>query len=220
MCYTTQAQQDMEKLARNEQKILQAAIDFKQRVELSGFAHPMLPVCISEETKVIQPMRWGLIPFWVKTEHEAQQIANKTLNARAETIFKLPSFRSISKRRCLIYVSGFYEWQHRGKEKIKYLIKVKDAEYFALGGLYDEWVNPSTGEVIKAFSIITCEANPLMAEIHNEKKRMPFILEHTEQENWINPDSTKEQIAAQIKQFPQEKMVAEEFLKEKPLSLF
>ena len=51
--------------------------------------------------------RWGLIPFWMKQKPKVPHI-----NARAETVEKLPLFREgLAKRRCLIPATGFYEWQ-------------------------------------------------------------------------------------------------------------
>jgi putative SOS response-associated peptidase YedK len=59
--------------------------------------------------------RWGLIPSWSKDP----SIAEKLINARAETIDKKPSFRdAFKKRRCLIVADGFYEWKREGKSKM------------------------------------------------------------------------------------------------------
>jgi SOS response associated peptidase (SRAP) len=60
--------------------------------------------------------RWGLIPFWMKEKPKVPHI-----NARAETVHKLPLFReAFSKRRCLIPATGFYEWQQRSDGKQPY----------------------------------------------------------------------------------------------------
>ena len=45
-----------------------------------------------------------------------------------------------------------------------------------LGGLWAEWIGPESGRAFHSFTIITVDANPLMAEIHNSKKRMPLII--------------------------------------------
>jgi len=60
--------------------------------------------------------RWGLIPFWAKDI----KIGNKLINARLETIREKPAFRSSFKaKRCIIVMSGFYEWQNTGKAGIR-----------------------------------------------------------------------------------------------------
>jgi putative SOS response-associated peptidase YedK len=57
----------------------------------------------------------------------------------------------------------------------------------------------NTGEIINSFSIVTTEANETMAMIHNSKKRMPLILDEKGWQEWINPNTTKEEIQALLK---------------------
>jgi len=45
--------------------------------------------------------------------------------------------------------------------------------------------NQETGEIYPTFSVLTTPANPLLAEIHNEKKRMPLIISPQDRENWL-----------------------------------
>ncbi len=71
-------------------------------------------------------------------------IGNRTLNARSETVTKLPAFRdSILNKRCLIPADGFYEWVAMGRLKQPYCFEVGDGDVFvALAGLWDEWKSP------------------------------------------------------------------------------
>lgn len=140
----------------------------------SGFHFPSWRI-ITQDT--IEIMKWGLIPRWYK-DSDIQSIASKTLNARLETLHEKHSFKHlIQSQRCIVPSDGFFEWQTRGKEKIPYFIHPKNDELFCMAGLYDRWTAPETGETLTTFTILTTEANPLMAEIHNEKKRMPFLLQ-------------------------------------------
>ena len=112
-----------------------------------------------------------------------------TLNARIETIEDKPSFKNSINKRCLVIADGFYEWQWhdtKGKNKTKYEIGIKDHELFAFAGLYSQWINQHTGEIRDTYTIVTTEANPLMAEIHNIKKRMPIILKPEDETKWLN----------------------------------
>jgi putative SOS response-associated peptidase YedK len=59
----------------------------------------------------------------------------------------------------------------------------------AFAGLYDGWIN-STGEEIYTFTIITTEADPFMARLHN---RMPVILRRELEDAWLDPELTKAQ---------------------------
>jgi len=122
---------------------------------------------------------WGLIPSWAKDP----SIGHKLINARAETIDVKPSFRSaFSKRRCLIVTDGFYEWKKEGSKKIPLYYHLKSKEPFGLAGLYETWTSPDKKE-IKSCTIITTEANNLIAPIHD---RMPVIVPKKQEHIWIS----------------------------------
>ena len=152
---------------------------------------------------------WGLIPSHIKNEQQAKEIREYTLNARSETIFEKPSFKeSIRERRCLIAVTGFFEWMEFKSKKYPHYIFLKDEEQFALGGIWDEWTNSETGEKTNSFSIVTTEANPMMEKIHNSKMRMPLILGQNEREEWIRSDLKENDIVELMKPFDENKMDA------------
>jgi putative SOS response-associated peptidase YedK len=114
------------------------------------------------------------------------EFASKTLNARIETCAEKASFRHlIGSKRCLVPSSGFFEWQTAGKLKIPYFITDPKQEIFSIAGIYDSWLDHSTGALENTFTILTTAANPLMAEIHNTKKRMPLILATNEEDAWL-----------------------------------
>ena len=94
----------------------------------------------------------------------------------------------------MVPVDGFFEWMHVGKEKYPHFIYMKDKEPFAFAGIYANWTDKETGEIIKTNSILTTDANPLMQKIHNSKKRMPVILRPDMERQWLKPDLMKEEI--------------------------
>jgi putative SOS response-associated peptidase YedK len=185
----------------------------KYRYEPSYYYHafglPHLPAICSEYPETFSLLQWGLIPSWVKSKADADEIRMKTFNARAESIDKKPSWSaSFRTKRCLIPVKGFFEWQHMGKEKIPWYIYVNNNEIFSLAGLYSEWKQNDTDEVYNTFSIITTDANPLMAEIHNSKKRMPVILGTDDEKKWIDLSLTSEEALNMLQPFPENMMKA------------
>ena len=155
----------------------------------SAFTKPFLPIITSEQSDIIQFFQWGLIPFWTKNEADAEKIRYMTFNAKAETLWTKPSFRAAARyRRCIILVHGFFEYHTSEKNKIPYYIHLKNNKAFSLAGVYEDWTNPVSGEIHNTISIITTQANPLMSEIHNVKKRMPVILDDDKGKEWINDD--------------------------------
>ncbi len=124
---------------------------------------------------------WGLIPNWVKEADGGR----KPINAKAETIATLPSFRAAyAKRRCLVPIDNFFEWRKTKPPKRPYAIGMKDGSAFALAGLWEAWRHPGTGEIVRSFCIITCPANGLIGEIHD---RMPVIIPREAYDRWLSP---------------------------------
>lgn len=174
----------------------------------NGFNKPEMTVITNNEPNVINSFRWGLIPFWIKDEKTAEDISSKTLNARDDTIFEKASFKSpIKKKRCLIPATGFYEWMHYKNKAYPHFIFLKEKKIFSFAGIWSSWTNKSTGELINSFSIITTDANPMMAKIHNKKKRMPVILEQHNEAKWLDNINNNE-IQSMLKPYDEKYMDA------------
>jgi putative SOS response-associated peptidase YedK len=190
-------------------------VDFpgKYRYEPSYYYHafglPDIPAVCSGNPESVTMLRWGLIPEWVRTAEDAEEIRFKTFNARAESINIKPSFSSsFNSKRCLIPVRGFFEWQHAGKEKTPWYIYLPDNQIITLAGLYSEWTHTGTGEILSTFSIITTEANELMAEVHNSGKRMPAILERDDEKKWIDISISPGDALGLLKPYPSGRLKA------------
>jgi len=165
---------------------------FEELYQVSGFSHPEIIIYTNETPYHPELFIWGLIPHWVKNENDAKSIWNKTLNARGETIFEKPSFRDAAKhKRCLIPVTGFYEHHYYKGKAYPFYISNKEDKPLTLAGLWSEWTNKETGEIVKSCSIVTTKANPMMVKIHNNPKlaesRMPVILPEAFEDEWLKP---------------------------------
>ena len=145
-----------------------------------------MPVIVRGEKDEIACMRWGLVPHWIKDLRTAQ----KPVNARAESLADKPLFRTLLEYgRCLVPASGFYEWKTEGKRKVPFYFHLPDQPLFAFAGLYDTWMGPE-GVPFMTYTLITCEPNALLAEIHN---RMPVILSEKNEERWLSRDQPARQ---------------------------
>ncbi|MEY3438000.1 MAG: hypothetical protein RL265_585, partial [Bacteroidota bacterium] len=91
----------------------------------------------------------------------------------------------VNRQMCIVPSNGFFEWQTIGKEKIPYFIYPTHGNILSMAGLFDQWQDPLTGILKKTFTVLTCPANELMAEIHNSKKRMPVLLKPEQEMDWL-----------------------------------
>lgn len=121
---------------------------------------------------------WGLIPSWSKDP----SIGARMINARSETVAEKPSFRAAFKRRrCLVPVSGFYEWQKQGKSKQPYYISARNGELLAIAGLWEYWEG-ADGSALESCTLLTTDANEMMSELHN---RMPVFVAPEDFAQWL-----------------------------------
>ena len=168
---------------------------FKPQKHISAFTNPLIPTITSENRNNIQLCHWGLIPKWVKDIKKANEIRKMTYNAKSETIKGKPSFRdSIKDKKCLIIADGFYEWQSTSTGKLCHYITHPKKEIFTFAGIWSDWLDNTTGELIKSVSIITQSANPMMEKIHNIKKRQPVILHKSNRDKWFDSGLNYENI--------------------------
>lgn len=186
MCYKYKApaQQDAEEYFKAEYE--QGSLFPDEPV--NGFAKPLMPIIIDEMPGRIIAGEWGLIPFFGKEDPQAFFKKTNTLNAKVETADTLRSFKNYLSNRCLVIADSFYEWKHvnvAGKlQKLPYKLSVPGGRPFAMAGIYSVINNTPT------YTILTTEANELMADIHNSKKRMPVVLCPEEEKLWLNRNET------------------------------
>ncbi|GEO07477.1 DUF159 family protein [Adhaeribacter aerolatus] len=170
-----------------------------------------LPVVPNTSPDTTALFSWGLLPAWATSTR-----TNRPINARADSLTQSPMFRTlIGRKRCLVLADGFYEWKKKdspqqslfdlpasaGKNKIirqPYRFTLLSEDLFSFAGLWDEWVDKSTGEVLKTFTIITTEANELVQEVHD---RMPVILTSEAEELWLNNDEPVEALLDLLKPY-------------------
>lgn len=121
------------------------------------------------------PMRWGLIPSWWKKS--AKEVPS-TFNARAESVAEKPMFRdAFIRARCVVPASGYYEWKPTPSGKQPYYLSARDGSVLSFAGLWDEWHDIETGEIVKSCTIIVTAANDFTRRVHD---RMPVVLEQFE----------------------------------------
>jgi putative SOS response-associated peptidase YedK len=135
-------------------------------------------------------LKWGLIPYWC----EDPKGGRKPINAKSETVARLPTFReAYRKRRCILPVDGFYEWKATKHGKQPYAIAMKDRSPFGIAALWENWRDPSSRKWVRTFVLLTTRATQLIAPIHD---RMPAILNPADYEQWLGLEPDPHELLA------------------------
>jgi putative SOS response-associated peptidase YedK len=146
-------------------------------------------------------MRWGLIPFRGEVKYP---LINATVE-KLETWYgwKYPWQRG---QRCILLMAGFYEPHvFEGGRKEPFYVHLADRPVFGVAGLWERKPLPEGGQILSC-TLITTPPNSLLAEVHNEKLRMPAVLREEQHEAWLN--GTAEEAKAALTPYPSDCMVA------------
>ncbi|MBL7924087.1 MAG: SOS response-associated peptidase [Bacteroidia bacterium] len=184
----------IDKLEAYEQRFNAAAGPFSVHIRLPNYnvvPGALAPVITNDKPDEIQFFRFGMTPFWAKKPMYL-------INARAEGdhnadddpdyhgakgIISKPSFRKpIRSQRCLVIADYFIEGPKKEKLDKPYLVYLKRRP-FAMAGIWDQWADPNTGEILYSFSIITTTPNRILQKIHHH--RSPVILHERDERQWL-----------------------------------
>jgi putative SOS response-associated peptidase YedK len=139
-----------------------------------------------DEERLLGTYKWGLVPFWAKDAKGGARM----INARAETL-ESKFRRTFERRRCLLPADGFYEWEKlEGGGKQPWFIHRADGAPMVFAGLWEVWKPEGASEddePLRTCSIITTEANDLLARIHD---RMPAVISPHDWELWLDRSVT------------------------------
>jgi len=170
------------------------------------------PVCRLDKNgeRDIAMLRWGLVPSWAKDPKIGMSCINaRDIDEKNVTVAERPSFRAAFKsKRCLVPANFFYEWKKgpTSKDKQPYAIGLVDGSPMSFAGLWEWWMDRTTGEEVETYSIVTTSPNALMAQLHD---RMPVILAPEDWPAWLGEiETTREERLALLKPYPAEQMTA------------
>ena len=163
---------------------------------------PVVSRCSGEPEAAM--MRWGLIPYWAG----GVPLKASTINATVERVDSAPSYRDAWRRgqRC-IFVDG--RLLRAARQRRRLARPVLPAPHRPRGIRRGRAVGPLAardGSHVFSATLITVPANRLLAEVHNDKQRMPAILAEADHDAWLGGDA--EQARATLRPYPDELMVA------------
>lgn len=153
-------------------QIIEAVNRRSAKVKTSGEIRPTDTIPVLANTPALQTgayaMRWGY----------TMPDGTPMFNARSETAASKAMFKDgMAQRRCIIPASCYFEWEKRGKERIKYAIAPEGSHMLYMAGIYRKEGN------LAACTILTRAPAPEIAFIHN---RMPVILPAEAVRDWLN----------------------------------
>lgn len=174
--------------------------DFKPRFNIAPTQ--LVPVITSDSPKGFSFFYWGITPDFGQNK----PVAQKLINAKAETVHEKISFKSsFQKRRCLIPADGFFEWKKLGKKtKIPHRFTLREEELFSFAGIWEEYESMS-GEIKHTFLILTTPPNELVEEVHD---RMPVILTRENEKKWLDKYTGEKELQTMLQTFPAELMLS------------
>ena len=145
---------------------------FEYKTNYNISPQPTVPAIINNE---LLNTTWGYFPSWLKEQDNSRPL----FNSRYESLLEKKTFTSAFKNnRCLIPLSGWYEWRTENESRQPYFFHNKDNLQIFTAGLF--WKR-SNGDI--ETSIITREAVPPLDTIHN---RSPVILDASQIESWLS----------------------------------
>ena len=190
MCYSKSLTKTEEVVEEHFEREFEVPLLYEPYYYISGFQHPNVYIIAQDDSKVIWPAMWGLIPEFAMDYADEFRAKANTLNAKGETVFNTRSFKdSIENQRCLVIADGFYESHHYNGTSYPHYCKLKDHALFTFAGIYTK-----LDEELYTCSILTIEANNFFSEINNKKKRMPLVLDNEFQEEWLRNDLNEKHI--------------------------
>jgi putative SOS response-associated peptidase YedK len=88
-------------------------------------------VITADEPDLIQPIHFGLVPYWAKDT----KLNISTHNARTEEVLEKKTYAPLIQRHktCLVLADGFYEWDRKSGKPLPYRFILKDRDVFAFG---------------------------------------------------------------------------------------
>ena len=131
------------------------------------------------EERQLLPARWGLVNSWASDAKGAF----KQINARSETAPTRPAFRdAFERRRCAVPADGFFEWSGAKDARRPIWFHPPGGELLLFAGLYESWLDSRSATKIRTVTILTTEANAIVAPVHD---RMPVILPPDRLDEWL-----------------------------------
>jgi putative SOS response-associated peptidase YedK len=122
------------------------------------------------------PVRWGLV-------RPGSEDTRAVINLKMESARNGAMKSTLRQRRCIVPLTGFYEWKRSGKQRQPFNVRRRDGLVFGVAGI---WERLESGDAapLESCLVLTTGANAVVKPIHD---RMPVILDPASYEAWLDP---------------------------------
>jgi putative SOS response-associated peptidase YedK len=169
------------------QRMVGAVAQFNHPPEaFPGYPAPII-VATESDALELRTALFGLIPVWAKD----RTFARRTYNARSETVAEKPSYRGAwrARRFCLVPMERFFEPCWETGKAIRWSIRRRDEEAFAVAAIWESWTDWETGEIITSFSMLTINADghEVMGRFHRpgDERRSLVVVDQPDWGHWL-----------------------------------
>lgn len=164
------------------------SLDFRPRFNIRP-TQQVAAVRHGETGRELFSAAWWLVPPWADSPNPKYPM----FNARAESLLERKAYAEpAQKKRCLIPMSGWFEWHRDGKINQPYHFTLKSQDQFAAAGLWQ--ISEKAPSPITSCTMVTTDGNPLVARYH-AKNRMPALLHEDDWDAWLDTENTAVEIA-------------------------
>ncbi|MGL1886919.1 MAG: SOS response-associated peptidase [Reichenbachiella sp.] len=174
------------------------------------------PVITNEKPNELQFFQFGFTPHWAdkpsfmvnaRSEGEFNKADDPNYTGSMGIINK-PMFRqSIRSKRCLVPADCFIEGPKKEKLNKPYVVYLKEGmRPFAFAGIWDEWINKETGEVLHSYAIITTVSNDVTQALGHH--RSPVIIPQEYEKEWVSSDTELNEVTRLLQPYPSHLMNA------------
>lgn len=141
---------------------------------------PILTIRAHERDREAVFLRWGLV-------RSGSEDARAPINLRMESATKGAMRGTLRERRCIVPLTGFYEWKRVGKARQPFNVRRRDGRVFGVAGLWER-LESGDQDPLESCLVLTTNANAVVKPIHD---RMPLILDPASYARWLD-DSPRE----------------------------
>lgn len=163
---------------------------YNPRIAIDGRKEQSIPIITMDQPDYITEGIWGILPQNFEGNWKKFQRLKTTLHTNKEEIEKSILYKeALSKRRCLILVTGFYIYHIVNNQIETFLVEKSDPKPFSIAGIYN-----ILEDGFVTCTVVNTEINDLLSSEKNLYNYMPLEIPKLFKNMWLDPKTNLEDI--------------------------